>query len=106
MSMPNTPALLPMASAPCACCAPAGAVPAQLEASSSTTAFGVTGMTCSHCVASVMEEITSVEGVVDVAVDLVVGGTSRLHVSSDRPLSEDVVRSAIAEAGYVLAPLP
>jgi copper chaperone len=64
----------------------------------------VEGMTCSHCVSSVTEELTAVDGVEHVAVDLRAGGTSRVTVTSTRPISDDAVRAAIEEAGYSLAP--
>ncbi len=70
---------------------------------SSTTTVTVTGMTCSHCVTAVTTEFTAVPGVTDVAVDLVAGGTSRVTVHSQEPLSDSVVRDAVEEAGYELA---
>ena len=39
----------------------------------STSTYTVTGMTCGHCGASVTEEITEIEGVTDVVVDLPTG---------------------------------
>jgi copper chaperone CopZ len=54
----------------------------------STTSYGVTGMTCAHCVAAVTDEIGSIAGVSTVTVDLVVGGTSRVTVQANdfRPM--------------------
>ena len=69
----------------------------------STTSYGVTGMTCAHCVAAVSEEIGRIAGVSTVAIDLVVGGTSRVTVSSAGPLPVESVRDAIDEAGYTLS---
>jgi copper chaperone len=69
----------------------------------STTSYGVTGMTCAHCVAAVTEEVGSIPGVSTVAIDLVVGGTSKVTVTSAAPLPVDSVRGAIDEAGYTLA---
>lgn len=60
----------------------------------------VTGMTCEHCVMSVTEELTEVDGVQGVEVDLVPGGSSTVTVTSDAPVDDDVLRSAVAEAGY------
>nr|WP_316316716.1 cation transporter [Clavibacter michiganensis] len=57
-------------------------------------------MTCEHCVASVTEEVSELEGVTDVAVELVPGGSSAVTVTSDRPLDPAAVRAAVAEAGY------
>lgn len=60
----------------------------------------VEGMTCSHCVASVTEEVTAIAGVESVSVDLKVGGASRVTVVSDRPVPAAQIRDAVAEAGY------
>ena len=62
--------------------------------------FTVTGMTCQHCVHSVTEEIGEIDGVRDVAVDL---DTGLVVVTSDAVLAPDIVRAAVAEAGYQLA---
>ena len=45
--------------------------------------YTVSGMTCAHCVMSVTEEITAIDGVTDVAVDLPTGAVA---VTSERPL--------------------
>jgi copper chaperone CopZ len=66
----------------------------------SETTYTVTGMTCSHCVASVTEEISEVDGVTGVVVDLPTGAVT---VSSDRSIDEADVRAAVEEAGYQLA---
>lgn len=63
----------------------------------------VTGMTCSHCVSSVTEELSALDGVEDVSVELAPGGDSRVTVTTSRPLADDEVRAAIDEAGYALA---
>lgn len=65
-----------------------------------TSQFTVTGMTCAHCVDSVTEEISEIEGIADVRVDLDSGTVS---VTSSQPLSEAAVRAAVEEAGYQLA---
>ena len=62
--------------------------------------YTVTGMTCAHCVASVTEEVAEIPGVTDVQVDLASGS---LSVVSDRAVSDDEVRAAVAEAGYQLS---
>ena len=36
--------------------------------------YGITGMTCGHCVKSVTEEVSALDGVSDVKIDLVDGG--------------------------------
>ncbi len=92
------------ANSSCACCAPAHA-----ETPTTTTSTGavsqdflVAGMTCSHCVASITEELTSLEGVEAVDVELNAGGTSKVTVSSAAPLDIQKVRGAVTEAGYNL----
>ncbi len=67
---------------------------------SQTTEYTVAGMTCEHCVASVIEEVQEINGVTDVRVDLADGG---LRVSSELPVSEADVTAAVEEAGYQLA---
>ncbi|WP_394771366.1 heavy-metal-associated domain-containing protein [Lacisediminihabitans sp.] len=62
----------------------------------------VEGMTCSHCVASVTEEVSALTGVDSVSVELHAGGASRIMVVSSHPVPVDQVRDAVAEAGYVL----
>ncbi len=64
-----------------------------------TSTYSVSGMTCSHCVASVSEEVGEVAGVAAVEVDL---GSGLLTVTSDAPVDGAVVRSAVEEAGYTL----
>jgi copper chaperone len=59
----------------------------------------VEGMTCSHCVLSVREEVSEVPGVSAVEVDLPSG---RMTVSG-RDLDDEAVRAAVTEAGYDLA---
>ena len=52
----------------------------------------VTGMTCSHCIAAVIEEVSRLDGVSAVDVDLNTGGDSRVTVTSAAPLPVDAVR--------------
>jgi copper ion binding protein len=66
----------------------------------STATFTVSGMTCEHCVSSVSDEVLEITGVTVVDVDL---PTGRLTVTSDQPVSEDEVASAVDEAGYRLS---
>ena len=66
----------------------------------SESTYTVTGMTCGHCAASVTEEITEIDGVTDVAVDLPTGAVT---VTADRPIDQAQVRAAVEEAGYQLA---
>ncbi|HEX2810004.1 MAG TPA: heavy-metal-associated domain-containing protein [Kineosporiaceae bacterium] len=67
-----------------------------------TTTLHVTGMTCGHCVNAVTEELSALDGVEQVTVDLVAGGTSSVVVTSQTPLTADAVRAAVDEAGYEL----
>ena len=66
----------------------------------SESTYTVSGMTCGHCVASVTEEISEIDGVTDVAVDLPTGAVT---VTSSKPVDSADVRAAIEEAGYQLA---
>lgn len=61
-----------------------------------TREYAVAGMTCSHCVLSVQDEVSEVPGVIAVEVDLASG---RLSVNGAN-VGEDAVRAAVAEAGY------
>lgn len=65
-----------------------------------TATYTVTGMTCGHCVQSVTEEVSEVQGVTEVAVDL---PTGKVTVTSEQPVPEDRIRAAVTEAGYQLA---
>jgi copper chaperone len=64
-----------------------------------TTTYEVKGMTCGHCAQSVTSEVSKLTGVSDVAVDV---DSGRVTVTSQAPLAEDDVRSAVDEAGYKL----
>ena len=57
----------------------------------------VTGMTCSHCVRAVTEEISQLAGVSRVQVDL---STGAVTVTADPMPAQDDLRAAITEAGY------
>lgn len=67
-----------------------------------TTTYTVAGMTCQNCVAHVTEELMDIGGVTEVAVDLVAGGKSAVHVTSEAALGRDIVLAAVEEAGYEL----
>lgn len=62
-----------------------------------TRQYTVVGMTCGHCVASVVEEVGRLDGVTGVDVDLASGG---LTVASEGPLEDAAVAAAVVEAGY------
>ena len=65
----------------------------------STTTWQVNGMTCGHCASAVTSELKEIDGVSDVSVDLVPGGTSTVTVTSDADLTEEQVDAALDEAG-------
>ncbi|GAA1349780.1 heavy-metal-associated domain-containing protein [Falsarthrobacter nasiphocae] len=67
---------------------------------SNTTTVLVEGMTCGHCATAVTEELTSIEAVTDVAVELAEDGPSRVTVTSSAPVSPAEISEAVAEAGY------
>jgi copper chaperone CopZ len=62
---------------------------------SETVSYRVPGMTCEHCKAAVMTEISAVPGVESVAVDL----DTKLVKVSGTLLEEAALRAAIDEAG-------
>lgn len=64
-----------------------------------TSTYTVAGMTCSHCVSSVSEEVGAIGGVTNVAVDLPAGVVT---VTSSEPIDDAQVRAAVEEAGYTL----
>lgn len=63
----------------------------------STSTYTVTGMTCEHCARSVDEEVSKIDGVTGVDVDLASG---RVTVESDRPVDDTAFAAAVDEAGY------
>ena len=68
---------------------------------SANETYTVTGMTCGHCVQAVTDEISALEGVRQVDVELTSGAVT---VVSDDPLDKEAVAAAVDEAGYALAP--
>jgi copper chaperone len=58
--------------------------------------YTVNGMTCSHCVLSVREEVSEIPGVSSVDADLASG---RLDVAGSG-VPDDAVLTAVADAGY------
>ena len=60
----------------------------------------VVGMTCDHCAHAVRAEVSAIEGVTDVDVDLIRGV---VHVTAEQPVSTTALREAVEEAGYTLA---
>lgn len=62
--------------------------------------YDVVGMTCDHCARSVGNEIRKIDGVDDVAVDLVTGVVT---ITSIGAVAAGDVAAAVTEAGYDLA---
>ena len=65
-----------------------------------TTTYRVAGMTCGHCVSAVTAELSGLDGVTDVAVDL---DSGEVTVTSNAPLDDQAVHAAVDEAGYEMA---
>ena len=61
--------------------------------------YSVPGLHCGHCERAVKEELSEVEGVDAVSVDL----DAKLVVVHGRRLDDEQLRAAIAEAGYEAA---
>ncbi|WP_328690225.1 heavy-metal-associated domain-containing protein [Streptomyces phaeochromogenes] len=64
-----------------------------------TTEYHVSGMTCGHCENAVKEEVSALDTVIDVQVDVPAG---RVTVTSTTPLDDTRVREAVDEADYEL----
>ncbi|HST82665.1 MAG TPA: heavy-metal-associated domain-containing protein [Kineosporiaceae bacterium] len=64
-----------------------------------TGSYLVTGMTCGHCASAVRSEVSALDGVLDVVVELQAGGASEVRVTSSKPLSDELVAAALEEAG-------
>lgn len=67
---------------------------------STTDTYDVVGMTCDHCARAVTAEVSALDGVSDVQVDLTTG---QVQVTTERALPIEDVRQAVEEAGYTLA---
>lgn len=66
----------------------------------STATFTVTGMTCGHCVGSVTKEVSKLNGVTKVDVDLATGSVT---VESNSPIDPGAFAVAVDEAGFAVA---
>ena len=88
-------------SATAAFIASASSGPRTRSAANAST-FTVTGMTCGNCVKHVTEELTEIDGVTDVAVDLVAGGDSPVTITTEGPVTQDAIAAAVDEAGYTV----
>lgn len=58
--------------------------------------YTVSGMSCEHCRGAVIEEVSQVEGVASVDVDL----ETKLVVVHGEALDDSALRAAIGAAGY------
>ena len=66
---------------------------------SETVTYSVPAIHCAHCAMSIREEVSEVEGVDDVAVDL----DTKVVTVSGHGLDDAALRAAIEEAGYAAA---
>jgi copper chaperone CopZ len=66
---------------------------------SETVAYSVPAIHCAHCATSIREEISEVDGVEGVAVDL----DTKVVAISGTNLVDAALRAAIVEAGYEAA---
>lgn len=84
------------------CCGSCGtsAAPADQAPAAVRATFEVHGMTCGHCVSAVTSEVSKLDGVAEVIVDL---PSRRVTVDSNRLLDDAAVAAAIDEAGYDFA---
>jgi copper chaperone len=64
-----------------------------------TVTYSVPAIHCAHCEMSIREEVSEVEGVDDVIVDL----ETKLVTVTGRDLDDAALRAAIVEAGYEAA---
>jgi copper chaperone len=65
-----------------------------------TETHDVVGMTCDHCARAVRAEVSTIDGVTDVDVDLTRGV---VRVTAEQPVPVTALSDAVAEAGYTLA---
>lgn len=68
-------------------------------AMSETVTYSVPAIHCDHCAMSIREEVSEVEGVEAIEVDL----DARVVTIRGRELSDERLRAAIEEAGYEAA---
>jgi copper chaperone len=60
--------------------------------------FAVEGMSCDHCVHAITDEVSKVDGVTAVAVDLAAGAVT----VTGPALDDAAISAAIDEAGYAV----
>lgn len=69
-----------------------------------TQTFQVAGMTCGHCVNAVTQELSALDGVQTVSIELGQDAPSQVTVEADRELGTEEITEALDEAGdYTLA---
>jgi copper chaperone len=66
---------------------------------SETVVYSVPAIHCAHCAMSIREEVSEVDGVEDVEIDL----ETKVVTVSGRDLEDAALRAAIADAGYEAA---
>ncbi|MDQ1124729.1 heavy-metal-associated domain-containing protein [Microbacterium trichothecenolyticum] len=81
-------------------CGHAASTPA--SAAIATDTLRVEGMTCEHCVRAVTEELSALDGVDVVDVELHAGGTSIVRIATTDGADDARLAAAIDEAGYTL----
>lgn len=98
---------MPDATATTSCCTTSGSCHSETAPDAGagagervTTVFQVSGMTCGHCETSVTKEISALEGVSDVRVEL---STGRVSVTTEGEPDEAHIAAAVDTAGYELA---
>jgi copper chaperone CopZ len=89
----------PEASAGSAASVASVASEADLAAAPVVAVYSVAGMSCGHCAGAVTRELSALEGVTGVHVDL---ESKKVTVGSTRELTDEEVRAAVDEAGYEL----
>jgi copper chaperone len=57
-------------------------------------------MSCGHCVQAVTDELSRLDGVTAVDIDLTSG---QVIVESDRPIDDAAIAAAVDEAGYTVS---
>lgn len=66
----------------------------------STTTFGITGMTCGHCLASVTDALRRLDGVDGVEISLVPQQISHATVTTARDVPPAQFEAAVRGEGY------
>lgn len=74
-------------------------IPETEQPEATTQTFGATGLTCGHCANAVIDELSAIDDVTSVGVEVVKGGESIVTVEALRTVTPDEVAEALAEAG-------